>query len=111
MEHRWGQRSAVCLRTEVRALQSGSKAVGLILDMSISGALIRTALDVIAFSGVEVQVNGEWQLAWVTRRAAADMLAVEWMVLAPDAVVRQLEVAALKPATLKLPTPRALAVA
>lgn len=94
MEHRWGQRSAVNLPAAVRGLLGASEAVGLILNLSISGALVQTALDVNPFTGIEVNVNREWLLAWVTRRASSDVLAVEWMTLAPDAVVRQLEKAA-----------------
>jgi len=68
--------------------------------MSISGALVQTPLELNAFTGIELTVNRQWLLAWVTRRAALGILAVEWMALAPDAVVQQLEMAAVKLAPL-----------
>ena len=94
MEHRWGQRAAFDLAAEVRALKHETATAARILNMSVSGALIRTALDVEAFTGIEVLVNRHWLLAWVTRREGS-VLAVEWMEMAPEAVVRELEVAAL----------------
>jgi hypothetical protein len=94
MEHRWGRRVPVQLPVRIRSLDGGTPAAGHMVNLSVSGALIATEHDAGAFSGVEIAVNNDWVLSWVTRRDPGK-LAVEWMVMAPQSVIRQLEVAEL----------------
>ena len=90
MEHRWGQRSSAALSTRVRHGEPRVLAVGRVVNMSISGALIRTALQADVLSCLEVQVDRQWIAGAVIYRSRG-YVAVEWLDLAPTAVVRQLE--------------------
>ena len=65
-------------------------AAGWVVNMSISGALIRTALQADVLSCIEVQLDRRWIAAAVIYRSPG-YVAVEWLDLAPGAVVRQLE--------------------
>ncbi len=94
MHHRRGERAAVDLPVEVRGLSGRKSTDGAVADLSISGALIHTSFDVDIYNAVEVRIHREWMLAWVTRRVQG-AIAVEWMHFAPDAVLRQLEMAAV----------------
>ncbi len=94
MEYRSGHRLDVHLPVRVRGLSGDTPATGWVRNLSLTGALIETGFDAGAFDAVEVAVNSEWVLAWVTRREP-DAIAVEWMMVAPPAVVRQIEVAEL----------------
>lgn len=96
MEHRWGRRTNLNLEAQVRGLAQRDGTTAQIANLSVSGALIRTALDIEVFTGIEVRLNHQWLLAWVTRRGSG-LIGVEWMQMAPDAVLRELEVAALRP--------------
>jgi hypothetical protein len=94
MEHRSGHRLDVHLPVRIRGLSGDVVAAGRIRNLSLTGALIETAFDASVHGGVEVAVNNEWVLAWLTRRSPG-AIAVEWMMVAPQAVVRQIEVAEL----------------
>ena len=97
MEHRWGQR--VTLEVPVRLLLAGRMlGRGVLRDVSISGALIETALELPVFSNLVVAlpspgetVPGAIDLpACVVRRAAAGF-AVEWRDMACPSIVALLE--------------------
>lgn len=94
MELRSGHRLDMHLPVRVRGLSGDTIASGRIRNLSLTGALIETAFDASACRGVEVAVNNEWVLAWLTRRNPG-AIAVEWMMVAPQPVVRQMEVAEL----------------
>jgi len=95
MEHRWGYRSDIGLPTRLRQASPAAAAGGHIVNLSISGALIRTDLEASLFGTIEVEINRDWIAASVVRLEPR-LIAVEWFELAPPLVVRQLEVAALK---------------
>jgi len=94
MEQRGGRRLAVHLPVRIRGLSGDTVSTGRIRNLSLTGALIETGFDATAFDGIEVAVNNEWVLAWVTRRDPG-AIAVEWMMVAPQAVLRQIEIAEL----------------
>ena len=94
MEQRGGHRLGVHLPVRIRGLSADIVSSGRIRNLSLTGALIETAFDASAFDGVEVAVNNDWILAWVMRRDPG-AIAVEWMVVAPQAVLRQIEIAEL----------------
>jgi len=97
MEHRWGQR--VTLEVPVRLVFAGRMlGRGVLRDVSISGALIESALELPVFANVVVALPspgettpGSIELhACVVRRAAGGF-AVEWRDMASPAIVGLLE--------------------
>lgn len=91
MEHRWGERTRMILPVTIRHVGSRAESNGETVDVSISGGLIRTQWTPAAYEPVEVCVDGEWILAWVTR-LGKNAVGVEWMGLAPTAVTHRLHV-------------------
>jgi|SRR5450756_1435370 len=92
MEHRWGQRRAVDIATQLRT-PGGVIAQGRISNVSVSGAFIATKLPLALLSHVNVRLarpasergaRGHAE-AQVVRRES-DGIAVEWCELAPAAV-------------------------
>jgi hypothetical protein len=89
MEHRWGNR--ICLVRPVR-VRSRHALVGaaLLCDISVSGALLRTAAPFGLHSWIEVELfpfRARFQPVEATVvRIAPDGLGVEWLELAPLSV-------------------------
>jgi len=76
MEHRWGER--VTLGALVW-LDGGARggAEGHVVNVSRSGALIRTQLKLFRLSRVDFELNGRQMSSYVTR-IAGDEVGVEW---------------------------------
>jgi hypothetical protein len=89
MEHRWGNR--ICLVRPVR-VRSRNALIGaaLMCDISVSGALLRTAAPFGLHSWIEVEFfpfRTRYQpVAATVVRIAPDGLGVEWLELAPLSV-------------------------
>ncbi|MGH8210770.1 MAG: PilZ domain-containing protein [Steroidobacteraceae bacterium] len=92
MEHRWGQRRETNQRVQLRT-RTGTAGVGRVCDVSISGARLATALEVLLLAYVQLSVvtqHGKHKRhrafeGQVVRRTA-DGFALEWRELAPAAV-------------------------
>ena len=86
MEHRWGERIAldetVWLNCGVRG-----RAHGQIINISRSGALIRTPLALCRLSRVDFELHGRLMSSYVTRVAGSD-IGVEWCGLPPEMFAR-----------------------
>ena len=98
MEHRWGERSKLNIPVQV---DCGARGVvlGVMRDASASGAFLCTAAQLPLLANVRVQLggaaargNGHGVEAQVVRRAP-DGFGLEWMELAPPAVVALLNAA------------------
>lgn len=92
MEHRWGLRSAVDQAVHVWA-PNGVAARGQLLNISISGALVRSSLPVQVLGRVKFRVttsNCRGKPKWTAEaqivRVENDGFAVEWCEFAPPAV-------------------------
>jgi len=94
MEHRHGRRVEIYRPACIRSLSESSEYRGHLFNISLSGALLETEFAAPSLSAVEIEINGDWVLAWAVQRAAG-RLAVEWLEFGPSAVVRLLEVEAL----------------
>jgi hypothetical protein len=99
MEHRWGQRVATSLAVRLRGGVNGC-APGRLLNVSVSGALIATTLDLPPAARITVQATlnqGGTESLCALRatvvRAAAGVIAVEWLELAPLPAVELLAAA------------------
>ena len=97
MEHRWGQR--VTLEVPVRLyLDDAALGRGLLRNVSVSGALIETSLEIPVFSNIVVALPARSETgpqihelaANVVRRLTAG-IAVEWRDMACPAVVTLME--------------------
>jgi hypothetical protein len=97
MEHRWGQR--VTLQAPVRLyLDDAALGRGLLRNVSISGALIETSLEIPVFSNLVVALAGIGaggpqihELAACVVRRLPTGVAVEWRDMACPAVVALME--------------------
>ncbi len=97
LEHRWGQR--VTLEVPVRLyLDDAALGRGLLRNVSISGALIETSLELPVFSNLVVALPGIGEagpqiqeLAACVVRCLPARIAVEWRDMACPAVVALLE--------------------
>ena len=97
MEHRWGQR--VTLETPVKLAVAGrTLGRGVLRNVSISGALIETALELSVFSNLVVSLPaagestpGSTDLPACVVRRALGGFAVEWRDMACPEIVALLE--------------------
>jgi len=105
MEHRWGQRVTLDLPV---SLEVGGRMLGcgLLRDVSVSGALIETSLELPVFTNLVVtlpatcEVEGQSPaLAASVVRIARGRFAVEWRDMACPAVAALLERMAGRPVT------------
>ena len=76
MEHRWGKRIAVDIPVELQT-RGGIVTAGRMLNISRTGALIKTAADLPVFARVDIHVNGHSMPSYVAR-ADGDLIGVEW---------------------------------
>jgi PilZ domain len=99
MEHRWGQRAGVCLRTRL-ICRPYAIGVGWLSELSLSGAFIRTDLAPVTLSHVDIVFDGP-ESGGSPREAGSvvgarvvrtqpDGVGVEWDELAPAAVTAML---------------------
>ena len=92
MEHRWGKRSALDIRIRLH-LHSGAVDAGRIANASLSGAFVRPARSLPAFTRVVVELDGgtarqsapQRVPAYVVR-TAPDGLGLEWYEFSPPAI-------------------------
>lgn len=88
MEHRWGQRVVTSLPVWLTGRRSAS---GRLLNVSISGALIETPLSVRPSACITVETPERDGLPLKLRacvvRAGEGVIAVEWLELAPLAIL------------------------
>jgi hypothetical protein len=90
MEHRWGERFAVCLTVEL-ASSSSPPVTGTLENVSVSGAFVRTAQrgpqrgPVAVLFREEASVRTVRIAAYVVRESA-DGVGIEWCEFAPRAV-------------------------
>lgn len=91
MEHRWGRR--LTLKVPIRIfMESRPPVIGLLENVSISGALMQTARPVPLWTRLEIEVllplghDAERVAAHVTRRTR-DGAGIEWCELAPQSVL------------------------
>ncbi len=92
MEHRWGQRHRL---EYVVSVNAGSwRAIAQIMDISVSGALLRCRAPRNRIKRICVEFpnspDSEVLMAQVVRRTN-DSVGVEWLEFAPDLVLRMLE--------------------
>jgi hypothetical protein len=90
MEHRWGNRHEVSQSVRV-ATRSGVLSLGLITNVSMSGAFVVSPLAAGLFSYVKIQFNSAWNgrptmLEGQVVRKEATGFAIEWRELAPAVV-------------------------
>lgn len=76
MEHRWGHRICVDIAAPLRS-RSGAVAVGRIVNISRSGALIRTNAALPLFARVDIYLEGCSVPSFVARVDGRD-IGVEW---------------------------------
>jgi hypothetical protein len=103
MEHRWGQR--LTLELPVR-LEVGGRALGqgVLRNLSVSGALIETSLELPVFTNLVVTLPASHEIAGQSAGLAASLVraapggfAVEWRDMACPLVVALLERMAGRP--------------
>jgi hypothetical protein len=88
VEHRWGERLSVHTRVALR-VQGGSRGIGYIRDVSISGALVVTSLRASPMSSVRVALAARHSkltasIEGEVVRHTEDGFAIEWCELAPE---------------------------
>jgi hypothetical protein len=76
MEHRWGKRALVDVPVRLRC-RAGRVAGGRIVNISRSGALIRTHLALARLAYVDIHINGVAAASFVTRVESGG-IGVEW---------------------------------
>jgi hypothetical protein len=76
MEHRWGARVLVCIPVRIRC-RNGNFVDAHLVDISISGALIRTAMALTRFAPLEIELKGCTVPAFVVR-VLSDGIGAEW---------------------------------
>ncbi len=94
MEHRHGRRVELQRPVRIRSLSQTRENRARLLNISLSGALIETDFAAPTLTAVEIEINGDWTLAWAVQRALGSV-ALEWLEFGPRPVVRLLEVEAL----------------
>jgi hypothetical protein len=105
MEHRWGQRVELKIPVTLRA-NGGAATHGVLLNASISGALIATALDVPLFDHLVVTLPAMGptapgcELVASVARHAREGLGVEWRDMACEPLMSRLRAAGHEPAQL-----------
>jgi hypothetical protein len=90
VEHRWGNRLQVDLPVLLRRRDHGT-GEGLLIEASVSGALIRTDLKLSDLTPVEIRIDGESVAVNVIRHTTEGAIALEWSELAPRRVMRMLK--------------------
>ncbi len=76
MEHRWGERVSVDVPVRLRC-RASAVAEARIVNISRSGALIRTNLSLTVMARVDIHLNGHAISSFVTRVESGGM-GVEW---------------------------------
>ena len=90
MEHRWGERLSVHTRVALR-VQGGSRGIGYIRDVSISGALVVTSMRASQMSFVRVYLSAGHSRSMASIegqvvRHTGNGFAIEWCELAPEGI-------------------------
>jgi len=113
MEHRWGERVAVDIPIRLLATHLLLVGSGRLVNLSLSGGLIATDLDLRVFSRVQVVVESPLQekhvaptLAAYAVRKCIEGIAVEWCELAPPAVAELCRAASIRPRAQRADGPR-----
>ena len=93
MEHRWGQRVTIGAPIKLRGAVFGWIPAQL-RDVSISGAFVETPLALSPMTRVEVELRyghaAKRKIAAFVTRSDAQGIALEWRVLAPEAIIARL---------------------
>ena len=93
MEHRWGQRLVVGAPIRLRGASFGS-VPGQLRDASISGAFIETGLKLEPLTRVDVELrpghSASWKVPAFVIRSDPEGIAVEWRMVASEAVLTRL---------------------
>lgn len=84
MEHRWGRRFPLLLPVHLQ-WSGASRTRAQMLDLSVSGALIRTDLAPQLLSRIEVLAEGRVLPAMIVRRTAT-AIGVEWLDIGSEQV-------------------------
>jgi hypothetical protein len=114
MEHRWGERVRVDFPVRITALRFSMRD-GRLADLSVSGALLKTVLDLRVLSRIQIAIvmplwpkhDAPLVEAYVARKYR-DGFGVEWCEFAPPAVTRLLSATVNRPyANIRRPTPTA----
>jgi hypothetical protein len=84
MEHRWGERMTVDLAVRLRS-PVGGIAMGQMVDVSRSGAFIRTELGLEFAVRIDILLSSDEVPAFVVRNAS-DGVGVEWCGAVPDVI-------------------------